>query len=356
MRISIEIGDTGSIERRAAIRINTNELAAAHLHLAFPEKRNRSGLYMRRHPRGKGDSVCANSPLRSPEEPNKLSIPVHIEEMRRSGTIPSCPKHRMENGETFGLEPAMLAVPVSDLVANLLRPCFHSSGLGEYKLFFFEEEPIDRKSYWCVCFFRKDNDVGRFNLQWVRFNAAKDQALDLSGNNLSNQGLVWAAALVPLVIGGSPLPAVEIAKNDYDLRQILGRQVDDQIQYVYESWFDEWDVRVEEVVSEHEKKGLPFSVFYHSILGLDKSGNIHIRQIEGTLPDLAKSLAREGIVAAGLLDSGGSCALYDLWMGSYLNHGWYFREPRGSILVFELKSKERIPMDKPNSWIRKRGA
>src|SRR5207245_2248049 len=105
-----------------------------------------------------------------------------------------------------------------------------------------------------------------------------------------------------------------------------GRDAESAIRYAYAGWFGEWERRVGEVVAQHRTHGRSFAQFYHSILALDGVGNVAIRQVEGTLPDLAEALARDGFVGAGVLDSGGSCAIYDVWMASYLNHGWYFRE------------------------------
>lgn len=360
MKITIDIGEPGSIERTARVRIAANELAAVHLHLASPEKRNRTGFYMRRHPSGLGKNfsiqpmVGPDKPLKSPEEPPKIPIPAHIEEMLSSGMIPSYTAPKSEGAERFGSEASMIAVPISDLVANLLRPCYHCSGLGEYRLFYFDEEPISLRNYWCACFFGKRSDTSGLELRYVRFDRENDQALDVSNGDLAERGLIWAAALVPLVVDGQALSPVEIAQNDYDLGHILGRQAEEAMRYAYQGWFDEWDERVEKVVLEHQNSGKDLAKYYHSILGLDESKNIHLFQVEGALAELAGMLASEGITTAGVLDSGGSCALYDVWMGSYLNHSWYFREPRGSILVFELGSRQRIPQDRPNSWIHRR--
>ena len=283
-----------------------------------------------------------------------MPIPAHIEEMRRRQIIPSCTGPKPQTAEKFGFEPTMIAVPISDLVANLLRPCYHRLGLGQDKLFHFDEEPISRRDYWCACFFRRNSGAPRFELRYVHFDTDQDQALDLDNTDLTHSGLIWAAALVPLVVDGKPLSAVQIAQNNYDLRQILGPEADKALRYAYEGWYDEWDERVEKIVLEHEGSGRSFARYYHSVLGLDETGNIHVIQKEAVLPELALRLAHEGIVAAGVLDSGGSCALYDVWMESYLNHNWYFREPRGSILVFQLTSSQRIPEEKPDCWISRR--
>jgi hypothetical protein len=184
----------------------------------------------------------------------------------------------------------------------------------------------------------------------VRFDAQNDRLLSSQGRDLLAEGLQWAAALVPLVRGGQAVPTVEIARNNYDLRQILGRDAVDEINLAYTGWPDRWDGLVGSLVNEHLAARRPFEVFYHSVLGIDRTGQIHIWQLDTDLPGLANLLASEGVEAAGLLDSGGSCALYDPWLGSYLNHGWYFREPRGAILLFELNSWERLPESRDGSW------
>jgi len=358
LRIAIEIDNAKSPQREVTVGIAAEELLSVVLHLAFPDKRNRTGFYMRRHPArsdaSSGARVGPNTPLRSEEEPPKKPIREHLREMREKNQIPYEALPSLSAAKTFSSEPVMLAVPISDLVANLLRPCFHRDGLGEYRVFHFDAEPIHGRTYWCACFFEQEYEAGRLEFRQVRFDPETDRALDVSGRDLFDEGLAWAAAVVPLVVDGRPLTPVEIAQNDYDLRHIVGRRNERPIRYAYEGWFDDWDKRVEEIVLQHMKASKPFETYYHSVLGLDRYGNIHVRQQEAVLPDLATQLRQEGIIAAGLLDSGGSCALYDVWMASYLNHGWYYREPRGAIIVFELRSSQRIPQDAPGLWIRRR--
>jgi hypothetical protein len=341
MQIHLVIGVPGSAERSAAVRIGRDELLAVHLSFADPGGRNRTGRFMRRHPVG-GEVVPPNRPVRSPDEPPKWSIPVHVAALRRADAIPA-PVPVTRGADRFGEQPVLLAVPMSDLAANLLRPCFHRDGLGGHRIFHFEGEPLAGRPYWCACFFREGGGPGRLELRSVHFDAAADCALAAAGGDLTEVGLVWAAAMVPLVIGGRALSPVEIAVEDYDLRQLLGRDAEAAICYAYEGWYDRWADRVAEVLAEHANRGRPFAVFYHSILALDAAGDIHLRQVEGTLPGLATDLAREGMVAAGVLDSGGSCALYDPWLGAYLNHGWYFRESRGAVVVFQLRATQRVP-------------
>jgi len=348
--------------RAAELRLDAAELAAVHLHLAFPEKRNRSGLYMRRHAHTPEEPVGPNEPLRSPDEPPKLTIPEHVEQMDRQARI----ELGAPGGPAPGLparapqEPAMLVVPISDLVANLLRPCFHRDGWPGPRLFFLDEEPIHRRTYFCLCCFDgtegagAPRPLGRLAFRHVRFDTELDLALDVSGANLLDEGLVWAAAVVPLVVDGRALPVVEIARADYDLRQIVGRHNEPPIRHAYAGWFEEWDDRVEEIVAAHQRIRRPFETFYHSALGIDSDGNVLIRQREATLPELASSLADEGMVGAGLLDSGGSAAIYDVWSASYLNHGWYYREPRGAILLFELTWTRHLPDHTPDSWVCRR--
>jgi hypothetical protein len=355
LRITLEIGVEGSSERRAEVRLRPDELATVHLHLAAPEHRNRTGLYMRRHGPPDTTGVAPNQPLRDPTEPPKLLIADHVEALRQSGAVPQ-PTTPQKVGEMiFGTEPALLAVPVSDVVANLMRPAFHRNGLGPYRLFFLEGEPIGRLVYWCMCLFEGSDGQVRLEMRGVRFDPVADRALGEDGRDLLGDGLVWAVALVPLVVGGNPLSATAIAQRDYDLRQLFGRDAEEAIRYAYEGFGSEsWDARVAEAVTAHERGGRPFATFYHSALALDRAGNLLIRQVEGTLPGLAAGLAADGVVAAGLLDSGGSCALYDVWLGGYLNHGWYFREPRGAILLFQLTSPQRLPPDDFGSWKRRR--
>lgn len=360
MKILLDIGGPKSGERQVAVQIARSELFAAYLHLASPEARNRTGRYIRRHGlRGEpGDDalgpVVPNVPVRRADEPPKLTIAAHLEVMRQKGMLaPAVPAQRQTDA-AFVEERVMLAVPISDLAANLLRPCFHRDGLGAHRVFHFIDEPLSKRNYWCICFFAGDNGSGRLEMRRLRFDAEKDCVWDTQGMDLEEAGVEWAAAIVPLVTDGRALSAEEIAINDYDLRQIFGRHANAAIQYAYEGWYTEWENRVRHIVTEYKRSGQCFATFYHSILAMDDNGDIHIRQVEGVLSDLAEALAREGMVAAGVLDSGGSCALYDVWLASYLNHSSYFREARGAVLVFALTSSQRIPSDTSGTWIERR--
>jgi hypothetical protein len=357
MQILIQIGEDLSVERQARVRIRAEEWERVYLHIAEPEKRNRTRFYKRRHPlpEEKGSRIIdPRYPVQLPDEPRKLSLPDHLAQMRRNGIIPSPTAPRRREGACYGLEPTMLAVPISDLTANLLRPCYQQAGCGPHRLFYFQDEPIRAREYWSVAFLQDNSGAGRLEFLRVHFDADRERVLDRSGADLGARGLVWAAAVVPLVTEGSPLSAPDIASYDYDLRHILGSDGDAALQSAYAAWYEAWDPLVREIVRVHQENGGSFASYYHSILALDRSANLHILQREGRLPELAADLAKEGMVYAGILDSGGSCALHDVWMGSHLNHGWYFREPRGSILVFQLKANQRIPKASKDSWLIRR--
>src|SRR5437763_15179445 len=119
MKITLEIdGSTTREERGAELHLPRHELATVHLHLAFPEQRDRTGLYMRRH----GPAADPNHPFRSEQEPSKLPIAEHLEQMFQAGTLHRLTPPAEKCPEPFRVEPARFVVPVSDLAANLLRP------------------------------------------------------------------------------------------------------------------------------------------------------------------------------------------------------------------------------------------
>lgn len=345
MKIEIEIGTNNKINRTVRVTIAPDEIKSVALNIAFPKERNRTGLYIRRHqkptdrPRFK---VEPNAPLRFSKEPKKLSIHEHLKEMgfgtNASFEIPA------EGSERYRTIPTLIAVPVSDVAANLLRPCFSRIGFDGSRIFFFEDEPIRHRFYWAVCFFSVEGSRSELKFMDIKFDVSKDCVYSLDGQDLVQLGLEWAVCLVPLVKNSKAISVQEIAQNNYDLRQIFGRNAAQEFFSPYDVWDDGWDERVAEVIQKHIEMGIPFETYYHSILGIDSSGAVRIYQIDCILPDIAEKLVGEGIIAAGLLDSGGSCALYDAWIGGggYLNHGWYFREPRGAILAFELMTFERI--------------
>lgn len=347
MRMSVEIGE--SQDRVARVEIDPEELGRVLLHVTSPDER-RPDRFMRRHGFDQSNQrVDPNHPLRSPEEPPKWPIADHLRQLHREGRIAA---PTPVPGRRYSREPARLVVPISDLVANLLRPCFHRDGLGSARIFSFDGEPLDRKTYTCVSWFEEESGRGALRIHPVVFDRRADTvyAPCAPGITLESLGLVWAAALVPLVVDGEPLSAREIAREDYDLRQILGRDADALIQQAYEGWFDEWDERVDEAVAALEAASGSFACFYHSVIALDRHGRVLIVQREATLPELARTLAADGIFQAGLLDSGGSCAVYDAWAESYINHNWYYREPRGAILLFELTHHLNVPDAERDSW------
>ncbi|MBN2411105.1 hypothetical protein JXQ31_05380 [candidate division KSB1 bacterium] len=346
MEIQISI-EKEKINRTAKLFIPRSELSRVYLHIASAEILNRSNFYLRRHRyKDEASGPDPNKPCRLKNDSQKIPIARHIEIMQQQNLIPQISPDNTENGENFHSLPTMLAVPISDLVANLIRPSFHKDGLGNFRTFFFKDEPVSQRSYWCICYLNNKHDNSKkLEIRKLNFDGKNDTVSDCNNKtDLIESGLEWAAGIVPLVIDNKPLNAHEIAVHDYDLRQILGRDSTGDIQYIYEGWYNEWESRIQKVIADFTKQNKSFESFYHSILCLDSDKNVYIYQLEGALPELAQKLVQEGIQYAGLLDSGGSCAIYDAWLKCYLNHGWYYREPRGSILLFELDNSERIPL------------
>lgn len=353
MKVVLDVAHDRSVNRTATVIIEPQELSRALLSIASAAERNRSGLYMRRHSKPRdielGIEVGPNSPLRSANEPKKILMADHVRQIHAS-TLHDGP--RSSRQDRFSLQPAEILVSVSDVVSNLLRPCFSRAGFGRWRIFFLEDEPIETKIYWAICAFNRPDHRCEMRFLDIRFDIGADTVRALDGSDLSAQGLEWAVALVPLVKDASPVPTAEIAKSDYDLRQIFGRGAEEDMRRIYAGWFGAWDERIAEVLNAYLQAERSLEVFYHSCIGLDAAGAIHIWQKDAALDGLARDLASQGILAAGLLDSGGSCALYDPWLQGYLNHGWYFREPRGAVICFQLRTEERIPEDS-NTWFRR---
>jgi len=355
VKIQLDIGHGRSANRTVSVTIAPSELSTAILNIAYAGERNRSSYYMRRHPKpgdlASGIRVGPNAPLYCGAEPKRLTIAEHLRFMN-SVSIASHEGIDSGQSDSFDLQPAQIVVPVSDVTANLLRPCYSRQRLGRWRTFFLEDEPIDRTAYWALCLFQEENGIREMRFVDLSFDVKSDTVRSMEGRDLSTQGLEWAVALVPLVKDGAAVPIVNIAMADYDLRQVFGRTSEQEIRWVYEGWYEKWEERIAELVAEYQERKRKFEVFYHSVLALDGSGTIQILQVDATLSQLAEDLARAGIVSAGLLDSGGSCALFDPWLKGYLNHGWYFREARGAILCFELRATERLPKSAASAWFR----
>lgn len=342
--------------RVAVLSIAPEEIEVAYLNVSQPEIRNRSELYLRRHrlahdPQNR--SISSNEPYRHQDEPPKLSIPEHLRQMRERNILPNFCSPCSEQSQNFTQESQIIAISISDLVANLLRPCFHRDGLGKHRIFHLKDEPIGERDYYCLCF--SNGESPALELKQVRFDKGTDSLTDSKTNcNLSGSKLVWAASVMPIIWDGNAMRVEDIAIHDYDLRHFFGFDADDSIQFAYEGWYQQWPQRVKNLVYDFEKRNLQYQSYYHSIIGVDRNDDIQIWQIEGTIPDIAKQLAINGIVRAGILDSGGSCAIYDGWMCQFLNHSWYYREPRGSILVLKLDLEQQIPQNFINSWVQRK--
>jgi hypothetical protein len=339
---------THSVNRRATVSIARDEIFSAAINIAAATERNRTGMYMRRH-RKAGDSLSAleanvNRPIRAPQEPPKLLMAEHSDAMGFGYVSPSL---TLEGPDKFHLMQSVIAVSVSDIASNLLRPCFSVEPFGQDKrAFFFEDEPIEDRQYWAACYFECPGELPPLRFCNVTFKLDPDRIYSADGEDLVPLKLKWAMCLVPLVRKSAAVPLVEIAQNDYDLRHIFGRNASEDYFTPYRPgvWFNKWDEEVAARTAQYLENGLRPEVYYHSALAVDASGNIRIYQCDSALDKLAELIAWDGMVAAGLLDSGGSCALYDPWLRGYLNHGWYYREPRGAALAFQLNSYERIPV------------
>ena len=279
MKIEIEIGTNNNINRTASVTIEAHELKSAALHIAFAAGRNRTGLYMRRHRKPcdleSGYTVGPNDPIRFADEPKKLSIPEHIKKMK-FGTQPSS-EIVAQGSERFRTVPSVIAVPVSDVAANLLRPCFMKTGFGEKHIFFFEDEPIELRSYWAACLFSDERGRPEIKFMDIIFDVDGDSVHALDGQNLVTKGLEWAVCLVPLVKNSKAVAPQEIAKNDYDLRHIFGRNANKEFFSPYDVWYDGWNERVDKAVQKHIDSGSTFEIYYHSILGIDSNGSILYR-------------------------------------------------------------------------------
>src|ERR1700691_2339182 len=85
--IQLDIGHGRSANRKVSVTIAPSELSTAILSIAYAAERNRSGYYMRRHPKvgdlASGIRVGANAPLCHGAEPKRLTIAQHLRSMKR---------------------------------------------------------------------------------------------------------------------------------------------------------------------------------------------------------------------------------------------------------------------------------
>jgi hypothetical protein len=343
VKIDMEIA-VGVVQRDVHVYWSSNELSRALLSVASAAERNRTGGYMRRHPLpGENATYIINSPVQLADAPPKWTIERHVDHLREQGEL-SPPQPGADEGGAFQVEPYRLVVPISDLTANLLRPCYHARAFGQPRVFGFADEPFAEQRYFSLAC--QQGSDGSHQLSLGRF----EYDLKHDAPKPHESHLLWLAGLVPLVEDGRALPAQEIAVHDYDLRQLVGRKPSPALLAAYAEWPKHWQERVRELIAEHEASHQPFASFYHSAIGCKSDGAWHLIQREATLPELARDLAEMGLVSAGLLDSGGSVALYDVWLGTFLSHSWYYRQPRGAVLLLEMNLPQRIPAERPESW------
>jgi hypothetical protein len=343
--VNIDLEIAAGVEQRGVhVRWSAGELSRALLSVSSAAERNRTRGYMRRHPLpGENAYEIINSPVQLADAPPKWTIERHVNHLREQGELWP-PQPAVDDGGAFQVEPYRMVVPISDVTANLLRPCYHARAFGKPRVFGFADEPFAEQRYFSLAC--QQGADGSDHLSLGRF--TYDIEHDVPEPH--EPSLLWVAGLVPLVEDGRALAAQEIAVHDYDLRQFVGRKPTPAILAAYADWPKHWPERVRQLIGEQKASQQPIASFYHSAIGCTTDGAWHLIQREATLPDLARDLAQLGLVSAGLLDSGGSVALYDAWLDTFLSHSWYYRQPRGAVLLLEMNLPQRIPAERRESW------
>lgn len=326
---------------RVTLRLSLDEIEDLRLSVAERETRNRSQLYQRKHA-----SRAAGWDTRQ-RDPALAALNRPIAEHYQLQSL--C--HGLK-----GLEnKRVLAVAVSDLTANPLRPHYDATSDDPRRsLFFLADEPIGQVPYTLLICYQHQGRI-RLGIQHD-VQVGEDGALPDSMPAEMRNGLRYWMACPPLLINGQhDLEA--FCLRDYDLRHVFGfRSHFKEFGYRSEQKYLEELYKVYELFPDWERwcaaigerlKTLPKpETCYHAALGLSEQELLVIHRT-CTIPELAEELRRLGAGEAVLLDSGGSCAIWANWVngnrGGVLASAWNFREARGAVLFIILKGERGLP-------------
>lgn len=341
--LSLDYSDLEQTDPKATLRIFGDGIEQVHLSVASRAARNRKALYSKKH----GDSKLASRDR--PEELTAVNTPI-LEHYK------SLPKS-FENSR-------VIALPISDLTANPLRPHYDASispeQLGGYsdgsdtRLFYLEDEPIGEVPY-TLLFSYEERGQTRLAIHH-EVKVEPNGSLPDKIPQATLEGLNWWAACPPLLMGGQHY-LDRYTLLDYDLRHVFGfpesfskgsearsEKEKELLDMYQQSSFPNWGKWCDLV--RQKLRGLQsYETGYHAALGISGRELIVVHRIT-TIPNLAEELRSLGAQDAVLLDSGGSCAIWANWANGgdagVLASAWNFRPPRGAVIFLVLKGK-RFP-------------
>jgi hypothetical protein len=299
------------------LRVARDEVREVKLSIAHRDRLNRSDWYMVRH-EGRVHRRGPDGAQAGYAEMRRWNLPIE------------------EHLTLAGLGPGdrVVAVPFSDLSANLLRPSWARH--AHPPLFHFSGEPLEEAPYHALACFGVD-ERRTLAIRSVTL-TRDDRVLDAdTGEDLGEQGLLWAGCSAPLVRHGECVSDQVIARHEYDLRHLLPPEVADSTLAL---WLDR--PRFHAALDSAIRTVAARPAWYHSALGLAASGDLIVLQKFATLQQIAMDLKELGAVDALLLDSGGSCGVWTSFARTWISRGWYFRPARGAVLLVRLHGEQRV--------------
>ncbi len=311
--------DLEKTDPEVVMELPLSDIAAMSVSIGNREKRNRSNYYQRKHIMGVQATVERSEKLAA------LNVPINVHFSENLG-VPDVSRS----------EERFLAVGAADITANLFRPGWQSDVPGGRRLFHLEDEPINEKEYYAFMVTHKDGKSAA-NIRKIRF---RGETPLMEGAEIPH--LQWLLCSSPLVYNGEIVDKAEMAKHNYDLRHMFGREKDvGIINTIYKRLADGYDSFTRAIDENRDHiltRGADVD-WYHAGIGIEGDRLIVIHHI-GSMYQLAERFRRSGVRHAVLLDSGGSSIIWANWnVGGTLAHHWYYRPNRGAIIAFRLKGK-----------------
>ncbi len=212
------------------------------------------------------------------------------------------------------------------------------------RTFSVQEDPLDRVSYSCLCAWRD----GRLTLDDLRLDIHDDRVHRIGDARDSTDELEWATAGQRIVRDGQLVRIEEIAHHFYDIRHVLAfdpHRTDGE--EIRRGLYRDYPASFVSNVQNAWKSGVPRARYVHNALGLTPNELI-IVQREGTIEEIAATLADAGARDAIILDNGGSIACWGWWVNAYaggiVSPTVDYRPPGTSVIAFVLKGPRTIDL------------
>lgn len=304
------------------LEIPFEDIEEMFLSITNRQKRNKTDLYQQKHINGVENSSDRKKEL------TELNMPIEAHF-----------KENFQIEDPYKVEKRYLVIGVGDCTANLFRASFDPTLWPRNPFFYLEDEPFREKEYYGFIVSRDQGKL-KAKIETITFQQGKPV---LNGKEIP--GLSWMFCSTPLVYRGKIVDGSGMAKNNYDLRHLFGKENGSEtINEIYKKFREGGYPAFANAIEAKKDKiiGTGQDVnWYHAGIGIKDDAFLVIHHI-GSLLDLANKFYTLGVEDAVLLDSGGSSVVWANWnYNGILAHHWYFRPDRGAIIIFHLKGKQK---------------